>query len=212
MPAPRVEERQAAPSEEPRLETAVGGRGRLLLVRLLNYATNYLVGRVPSFAFRRWWYARVLGIEIARGAGIHLGCYVWFYGPGQIRRDGVRVGENSRINRNCTLDVRGGLEIGADVSVSPEVAVLSAAHSVSDPGFRVELRRVAIEDHVFIGTRAVILPGVRLGRGSVVAAGAVVTADVAPFTIVGGVPARPIGKRPREAAGYRLDGPFPLFE
>ena len=74
------------------------------------------------------------------------------------------------------LDVRGGLEIGADVSVSPEVAILTAAHSVSDPSFRVELRRVAIEDHVFIGTRAVVLPGVRLGRGCVVGAGAVVTA------------------------------------
>jgi acetyltransferase-like isoleucine patch superfamily enzyme len=207
-----VEERAAAPSGEPRLETPGGGRGRLLLVRMLNYATNYVVGRVPSFALRRWWYARVLGIEIARGAGIHLGCYVWFYGPGQIRRDLVRVGENSRINRNCTLDVRGGLEIGADVSISPEVAILSAAHSVSDPGFRVELRRVTIEDHVFVGTRAIILPGVRLGRGSVVGAGAVVTADVPPFTIVGGVPARPIGMRPREATGYRLDGPFPLFE
>lgn len=209
---PRVEERPAAPAYGARLETAGGSRARLLLVRVLNYVTNYVVPHVPSFALRRWWYARALGIEIARGAGIHLGCYVWFYGPGQIRRDRVRIGENSRINRNCTLDVRGGLEIGADVSVSPEVAILSAAHSVSDPGFRVELRRVAIEDHVFIGTRAVILPGVTLSRGSVVGAGAVVTADVAPFTIVGGVPARPIGTRPRDAVGYRLDGPFPLFE
>ncbi len=102
--------------------------------------------------------------------------------------------------------------IGDNVSVSPEVTILTAQHRVDDPEFRVENRRVVIEDHVWIGTRATILPGVTLGRGCVVAAGAVVTRDVAPFVIVGGVPARPVGTRPESAAAYVLDQRLPLFE
>jgi maltose O-acetyltransferase len=98
------------------------------------------------------------------------------------------------------------------VSISPEVTILTAFHRIDDPKFRVESRPVVIEDFVWIGSRATILSGVKLGRGSVVAAGAVVTRDVEPLQIVGGVPARPIGTRPAEALGYVLDGPFPLFE
>ena len=98
------------------------------------------------------------------------------------------------------------------MSISPEVTILTAFHRMDDPEFRVETRPVVIEDHVWIGTRSTILSGVTLGRGSVVAAGAVVTRDVAPLAIVAGVPARPIGTRPAEAIDYVLDAPFPLFE
>jgi maltose O-acetyltransferase len=185
---------------------------RLFAVRLLNYLTNEVVAHVPSFALRHWWYRKVLGIDLAAGAGVHLGCYVWFYGPGQVRRAGIRVGANARINRRCTLDVRGGLEIGANASISPEVCILTASHRVNDPAFPVETRPVVVEDHVWIGTRAVILPGVTLGRGCVVSAGAVVTRDVAPFAVVGGVPARQIGERDPGAAAYELDPRWPLFE
>jgi acetyltransferase-like isoleucine patch superfamily enzyme len=206
-----------ADSERTRAEaqleaTAETSGSKLFVIRLINYLTNYLVSHIPSFALRRGWYRRVLGISFGEHAGVHLGCYIWFYGPGQIRRDGVHIGAYSRINRDCTLDVRGSIWIGDNVSVSPEVMILTAAHGVDDPLFRVETRRVVIEDHVYIGSRAIILPGVTLGRGSVVAAGAVVTRDVPPLGIVAGVPARPVGTRAPEAAEYVLDGPFPLFE
>src|SRR5262245_15938735 len=196
------------PIAQPRLKDRV----RLLRVRTLTYLTNHLIAHIPSFGLRRGWYRRVLGISIGPGSGVHLGCYVWFYGPGQIRRDGVSIGANSRINRDCTLDIRGGLTIGENVSISPEVAILTAQHGVADPEFRVENRRVVIEDNVFVGTRALILPGVTLGRGSVVAAGAVVTRDVPPLAIVAGVPARAVGTRPEAATHYVLDSSFPLFE
>lgn len=189
-----------------------GSAHRLFAIRLLTYVTNHVVAHVPSFALRALWYRRALGVTLAPGAGIHLGCHVWFYGPGQMRRDGVAIGVNSRINRNCCLDVRGGLRIGDAVSVSPDVVVLTASHRVDDPSFRVETRPVVIEDNVWIGTRATILPGVTLGRGAVVCAGAVVTRDVAPLAIVAGVPARPVGERPADAAAYSLDSGFPLFE
>jgi acetyltransferase-like isoleucine patch superfamily enzyme len=195
------------------LESAVPtSTHRLFAIRLINYLTNYVVNRVPSLTLRRLWYRRVLGVSMGEGAGIHLGCYVWFYGPRQLRRIGLRIGAHSRVNRDCCLDARGGLDIGDNVSVSPEVAILTASHVVNDPDFRVEVRRVTIENHVWIGTRALILPGVTLGRGCVVAAGSVVTRDVQPLTIVAGVPAFPVGMRAAEATHYVLDQPFPLFE
>lgn len=195
------------------LEPAVETRPhRLFLIRSLNYLTNYVIKSVPSFALRRAWYRRLLGVDMGQNAGIHLGCYIWFYGPGQVRRGGLTIGDYSRINRDCCLDARGSLRIGANVSISPEVVILTASHRVDDPQFRVETRSVVIEDNVWIGTRALILPGVTLGRGSVVSAGAVVTRDVPPLTIVAGVPARQVGTRPSAAAEYVLDEPFPLFE
>lgn len=178
----------------------------------MHYVTNYVISHVPSFRIRRAWYRRVVGATLGHHSGIHLGCHVWFYTPRQVRRDGFRIGDYSRVNRDCCLDVRGGLDVGDNVSISPEVTILTASHQVNDPRFRVGLSPVVIDDHVWIGTRAMILPGVVLGRGCVVAAGAVVTRDVPQLTIVAGAPAKPVGVRDEAAAHYLLDTPFPLFE
>lgn len=188
---------------------------RILFVQLLNYATNHVVAHVPSFKLRHLWYRRVLGIQIAQHAGVHMGTYVWFWGPREIRRIGVRIGRNSVIGRNCTLDARSPLTIGDNVSLSPEVMILAGTHDVNDPHFaasEVGPWAVAIEDHVWIGARATIMPGVTVGRGAVVAAGSVVTKDVPPLAIVAGVPARPIGTRDAGATVYELSAPLPLFE
>jgi acetyltransferase-like isoleucine patch superfamily enzyme len=192
--------------------TSFVGSLKLFVVRVLNFLTNYVVNHIPSFTLRAAWYRRVLGIHMGPKAGVHLGCYIWFYGPGQLRRGGLRIGSYSRINRDCCIDARGAVLIGDNVSISPDVTILTAFHRADHPSFRVETLPVVIEDYVWIGTRATVLAGVTLGRGCVVAAGAVVTRDVPPLTIVGGVPARPIGTRPEAALEYVLDGPFPLFE
>ena len=185
---------------------------KLFAIRLHNYLTNYWVNRIPSFAFRHFWYRATLGIELGKGAGVHLGCYIWFTGPGRMRRERLlTIGDNTRVNRNCCLDARGRLSIGRNVSISPEVAILTMQHGYDDPSFATEVKPVKIEDHVWIGTRATILPGVTIGRGAVVAAGSVVTRDVTPRTIVGGVPARPIGRRAIDPAYVQADR-FPLFE
>jgi acetyltransferase-like isoleucine patch superfamily enzyme len=207
--------RQSAKTSRQALLSTGGDAGRLtrlLLIRLINYLTNYSVNRVPSFAFRRMWYMRVLGVVLEKQAGVHLGCYLWHYTPREVRRHGARVGKYSRINRDCTIDLRGGIDIGASVSVSPEVVILTAAHAFDKSGFPVEHRRVVIEDYVWIGTRAMIMPGVTLGRGCVVAAGAVVTKSVPPLAVVAGVPAREVGRRPEDALGYVFDWSLPLFE
>jgi acetyltransferase-like isoleucine patch superfamily enzyme len=198
---------------EARLESAPAGTGhRLLAIRTLNYLTNAVISLIPSFTLRSLWYRHVLGVQLDPSGGIHRGCYLWFYGPGQLRRTGFVIGAHSRINRDCCLDARGSLRIGDNVSVSPEVVILTASHRVDDPEFRVETRPVVVEDNVWIGTRAMILPGVTLGRGCVVSAGAIVTRDVPPLAIVAGVPARRVGERSAAAATYVLDTGFPLFE
>jgi acetyltransferase-like isoleucine patch superfamily enzyme len=188
---------------------------RLVSIQVLGYLTNHVVAHVPSFTLRHLWYRRVLGIQLGQGAGVQMGAYVWFWSPREIRRFGVSIGRKSLIGRNCTLDARSPLTIGDNVSLSPEVMILAGTHDVNDPRFapsEVGPWAVSIGDHVWIGSRAMILPGVTVGRGAVVAAGAVVTKDVPPLTIVAGVPAKPIGMRDSGATIYELDTPLGLFE
>ena len=196
------------------LVAARGGRpthwSALIAANFLNYATNHVVSHVPSYSVRRAWYQKVMGIAMGSGSAVQLGCYLWSYGPRSTRRLKSTIGARSVINRGCIIDVRTGLTIGADVSISPEVAILTTQHDLNDPEFALQGRRVVIEDHVWIGMRAIVLPGVTIGRGAVVAAGAVVTRDVAPLDIVAGVPARPVGRRTLDPS-YELQRP-PRFE
>lgn len=213
-----ADERYAAPPERQVLPLTRSARRRPLLalwlfcVRILNYLTNYVVAFVPSYTLRHLWYEFVMGLEIGQGAGVGMRTYVWSYGPRRNRRDGACIGANTRISHGCTLDLRHGLSIGDNVSVSPEVMILGATHDVNAAWFNEVAGFVTIEDHVWIGARAVILTGITIGRGAVVAAGSVVTKSVAPMTIVAGVPAKPVGVRNPGATAYELDGPLPLFE
>lgn len=205
----------AASVEVPtRIDAAVAESGatKLFLVRVINYLTNHVVSHLPSFRLRHAWYRRVLGVRLGKGSGIHLNSYIWFTGPGRMRREGLlTIGHHTRINRGCCLDARGGISIGDNVSISPEVVILTMEHLKEDPGFATVTRRVHIDDYAWLGMRAMVMPGVTIGRGAVVAAGAVVTRDVAAGAVVGGVPARPIGER-RLHPEYVLADPFPLLE
>ena len=108
----------------------------------------------------------------------------------------IRVGSYSNVNKRSLLDGRGGeLVIGKNVDIAQEVNIWTLEHDYNDPHYLAKGNSVVIDDYVWIASRATILPGVHIGRGAVVAAGAVVTKDVPPMTIVGGVPAKVIGKR-----------------
>jgi len=124
--------------------------------------------------------------------------------------DRINIGDNVVINRHVYLDGRIGLRIKNNVSISPEVYILSMEHDPNNPFFATRGGEVIIDDHVWIGARAIILPGVHIGEGAVVAAGAVVTRDVEPYQIVGGVPARLIAERSKDIQ-YRLKY-FPWFD
>jgi len=154
-------------------------------------------GWLPSHRLRVLCYRHMLKMTIGRHTSIHRGCRLYL--PPR-----VRIANNTIINRDVLLDGRMGLHIGANVSISEGAAIFTLEHDPNSPNFANRGAAVHIEDFVFVGARAIILPGVTVGRGAVVAAGAVVTHDVAPFTIVGGVPARPIGTRSRDLK-YALD-------
>jgi maltose O-acetyltransferase len=183
---------------------------KLVAISLLAYLTNHIISAIPFYTVRHAWYRRVLGLQIAPGASVCMGQFVWFFSPSQIRRDGVVIGAHAIINRDCCLDARGPLRIGRNASISPYVTILTTQHLMDHPDFPTETKGVTIGDYAWIGVRAIIMPGVTIGEGAVVAAGAVVTKDVAPYTVVGGVPARPIGTRTRPAR-YTLTF-RPLFE
>jgi acetyltransferase-like isoleucine patch superfamily enzyme len=175
------------------------------------YTTNHVVCRLPSYRLRRQWYQR-LGVVMGPGSDIQMGCFLWFHGPGQLRRHPTRLGANTLVNRHCVLDLRASLTIGDNVSISAEAALITGSHDWRSPSFPARYVGITVEDHAFIGYRAVLLPGTVIGRGAVVAAGSVVHGTVPPLALVAGSPARVVGERPASALGYSLSDPRPLFE
>ncbi len=116
---------------------------------------------------------------------------------------GVSIGANSTVGSWAILDGRRTIEIGRNVNLSSEVALWTLQHDPRSEDFTATGGPIVIEDYAWISFRATILPGVTIGRGAVVAAGAVVAKDVPPNKIVGGVPAKVIGERPRNLS-YKL--------
>jgi len=166
------------------------------------YIATYWVAHWPSFRLRHWYYRRVMGYPIGRDSSLHMGLFV----TGR----NIEIGNNVVINRRVYLDGRIGIKIGNNISISPEVYILSMEHDPNDPMFATRGGVVVIDDNVWIGARAMILPNVHVGEGAVVAAGAVVTKDVDPYQIVGGVPARLIGNRSRQIDYHCVY--FPWFD
>lgn len=153
------------------------------------------IGVVPSHHVRRFFY-RISGISIGKGSAIHTGAR--FY------QTNITIGDDSIVGEGIILDGRDRIAIGNHVDIASDVMIYNGEHNVHDKNFSAEFKPVFIHDYVFIGPRAIILPGVTIGRGAVVGAGAVVTKDVGEFEIVGGVPAKPIGKRAVSQLTYKL--------
>lgn len=104
----------------------------------------------------------------------------------------TKVGRNVFINQNCTFYDLGGLDIGDDVMIGPNVSLITSGHPL-DPAQRraaVTAKPIVIERNVWIATGAIVIGGVTIGENAVVAAGSVVTRDVPPNSLVGGNPAR----------------------
>jgi maltose O-acetyltransferase len=161
------------------------------------------VGHLPFHSVRLFFY-RLAGIKIGKGSTIHMWCN--FFNP-----SGVEIGEDTIVGNNAFLDGRSLLKIGNHVAIAAQVLVYNSQHDMDSVDFSAKHGKVVIEDYVFIGPRTIILPGVRIGKGAIVAAGAVVTKDIAPFTVVGGIPAKKIRKRNLQNPNYRL-GRARLFQ
>lgn len=158
---------------------------------------------VPFYSIRKL-VLSLAGVRIGKDTTIHMGCK--FFEPG-----GVTIGEDTKVGDCAFLDGRAPLTIGNHVDIASEVMIYNSEHGLEKKYFSAIEEPVEIGNYVFIGPRAIILPGVKIGKGAIVAAGAVVTRDVPNFAIVGGVPAKVIGERKNRDLKYRL-GRARLFQ
>ena len=173
---------------------------------LMNYIPNYIIAYIPNYFIRHFYYKKIMKISVGRGSSIHMGTFI---NKSRLQSK-IIIGKESAINRKCYLDGRGFLVIGDNVSISPEVHLITADHDIQNSNFKYKSSPIYINDYVWIGTSAIILPGVTIGNGSVIAAGAVVNKDIPPYEIWGGVPAKKIGVR-TEKLNYNCKW-FPPFD
>jgi Acetyltransferase (isoleucine patch superfamily) len=155
-----------------------------------------LTGYIPIHTLRLLLYKYLFRVDVPLDSIIYWRCR--FFEPA-----GVHIGHHSIIGNDAFLDGRKGLFVGSNVNIAAEVRIYTVEHDITSPNFGTKGAAVHIDDLVYIGPRVTILPGVRIGAGAVVAAGAVATKDVAPWTVVGGVPAKFIKNRP--IVQYALD-------
>jgi acetyltransferase-like isoleucine patch superfamily enzyme len=162
-----------------------------------------LLGHLPSRRLRTFLARRLLHLKADPDSIL----YQW-----RDLRDpaGIEIGSGTVIGHWATLDGRRGVRIGRNVNLSSEVALWTLQHDPDDRHFGVRGGPIVVEDYAWISFRATVLPGVRIGRGAVVAANSVVTKDVEDYAIVAGIPAKRIGTR-SEDLDYSLSERGPWF-
>lgn len=183
--------------------------GQKVINRFSSYVLDFelmvlrWVSCIPSHLFRKSFY-QLSGMEIGKGSVVHM--WANFFDP-----SGISIGEDTIVGDHAFLDGRAPLLIGSHTDIASSVMIYNSEHDLEKENFEARVEPVQIGDYVFVGPRAIILPGVKVGKGAVVAAGAVVTKDVPDFVIVGGVPAKLIGERKNKDLHYKL-GRARLFQ
>jgi maltose O-acetyltransferase len=158
------------------------------------------VGFIPLHFVRKFFYI-MSGIEIPLDSTIHIGAN--FFNP-----NNIVIGHDTIIGDHCFLDGRSPLTIGNHVGIASQVLIYNDEHDINSQDYGNSFGPVTIGDYVFIGPRAIILPNIKIGKGAVVAAGAVVTKDIPDFEIWGGVPAKKISDRKIKNPNYKLGRPM----
>jgi acetyltransferase-like isoleucine patch superfamily enzyme len=161
---------------------------RIFAGAVLAYGYNHWVGNLPSRLLREVYLRRWLG-SLGAKSGVQMGCRF-------LNGRKVFLGERNVINFGCLFDGRKYcIRIGSNVSIGPEATILTLGHDPRSATFEDRGGDVVIGDRAWIGYRSMVLPGVHIGEGAVIGAGAVVAKDVEPYAIVVGNPARKIGGR-----------------
>lgn len=154
------------------------------------YILNKIISFMPS---------RHLRIGIFRMLGAQIDNKVSLFASTNIRNiSGLKIKQGTSIGPNVLLDSRKGLTIGSNVTIACGAIIWTLHHDYNARDFHTVGAPVIIEDYVWICSRAIILPGVKIGKGAVVASGAVVTCDVEPYSVVGGIPAKKIAERSKD--------------
>jgi len=179
------------------------------VVRLQNITLDMVimvfrwVSHIPFHSIRKLCY-KFAGVKIGNGSTIHMWCS--FFDPRNIT-----IGQDTIIGDHAFLDGRDKITIGNHVDIASNVMIYNSQHDIDGVDFKAITRPVIIKDYAFVGPRSIILPGVTVGKGAVIAAGAVVTKNVSDFAVVGGIPATFIRERKNKHPQYRL-GRARLFQ
>ncbi len=166
----------------------------------------FQVSMIPFHIIRDFLYKNIYLVKMEKNSIIYFGA--------EIRAPyKLKIGKGSIIGDKAVLDARNGIEIGENVNFSSNVAIWTEQHDHRCPLFKCNSSddfRVKIGNRAWIGPNVTILHSVTIGEGAVVAAGAVVTKNVEPYTLVGGVPAKKIGERNRDLK-YVFSGKYLPF-
>ncbi len=158
---------------------------------------NMIVNGIPFHAVRNS-YLRACGMQIGKNTCMMRGSLV-------TRPEQISIGDHCILGFRCFLGGEGRIQIGNNVNISSFCVLLGGYHDIDDPAFKPVLHPIIIEDYAWLATRVTVAAGLRIGRGAVVAAGAVVTRDVPPYHVVAGVPAKKIRERKPEACVYEFN-------
>ena len=158
---------------------------------------NILINKIPSHYLRLTW-LRLGGAKIGKGSSIWRNTEV-------LGIENLVIGNDSVIAWHCQIDARAGLIIGDHVAIASHVLIIAGSHDLAAPEFWSVSGPIYIEDYAWIATRAVIAHSTRIGRGAVVTANTLVAKNIAPYKIVGGSGAKPMGERPHDLT-YKVGG------
>lgn len=176
------------------------GRVKNIKSDFTNVFLNNFICHVPCWKIRKVFY-KLFGMKIGKDSRILMGTRV-------LAPKKISIGERTYINEYCILDGRGKLTIGDDVNISMYTMILTAAHSKSSNKFAYRSSPVVIEDHVWTGSRAIVLDKSVLRKASVLAAGSVFKGTTEPDTVYSGVPAKKIGPRNLKGEYHNVWKPY----
>lgn len=179
----------------------------------IRFASNVRLARGVYLDEGVYLHATPNGIDVGENTYVMNHAELHVYNFRDLPHAGIKIGKNCLISEFNVLRGQGGIRIGDNVYTSPFVQIASVNHVYDDPARPIiqqgiTAQGITIEDDVWIGASAIILDGVRVGKGAVVAAGAVVTEDVPAHTVVGGVPARVI----KTIDGTVMPSTLPIYQ
>jgi acetyltransferase-like isoleucine patch superfamily enzyme len=175
----------------------------------LRFADHIRLGRGVYLDQNTYLHACPKGIELGERTIVMHGAVLHVYNFRNMPQSGIKIGKDCLVGEYSVIRGQGGVTIGDRVYTSPFTQIIAVNHVFDDPNLPfieqgITAEGIVIEDDVWLGAGAIITDGVRVGKGAVVAAGSVVTKDVLPHTVVGGVPAKII-KTIDETADPRPD-------